>query len=199
MATDLSTHSSSKGIISAKPVTENEVALKLENEKLRSEVERLQRLLCQQQQPNLSDELARGSLIFNHYSLMVNDLEISKEFYVEMLGCSVVSRPKSCYGKGCWLQLSNIQLHLMEGSKRSTGYISELKDCHRGCVNHVSFECDSVELIESKLRHFDVPFEKHALVSDCGKRSTEQIFISDPDGYYIEFQSEHDLRIPSQE
>eukprot|EP00510_Aplanochytrium_minuta_P004463 CAMPEP_0184024394 /NCGR_PEP_ID=MMETSP0954-20121128/12052_1 /TAXON_ID=627963 /ORGANISM="Aplanochytrium sp, Strain PBS07" /LENGTH=104 /DNA_ID=CAMNT_0026307705 /DNA_START=282 /DNA_END=597 /DNA_ORIENTATION=+ len=89
MATDLSTHSSSKGIISAKPVTENEVALKLENEKLRSEVERLQRLLCQQQQPNLSDELARGSLIFNHYSLMVNDLEISKEFYVEMLGCSV--------------------------------------------------------------------------------------------------------------
>ena len=111
----------------------------------------------------------------NHVSVQTKHLSESIQFYVEVLGAKVISRPNFSFG-GAWLYLSGIQIHLIEqGSPTGRGEIDT-----RG--SHFSFAVPDVDAAEERLKQYGVAY-KRKLIED---RGIHQIFFQDPDGHTIE-------------
>src|SRR5580704_7983127 len=85
----------------------------------------------------------------HHVSFRVDDLEASLEFYVGLLGCVRLDRPDLGF-PGAWLQLDNVQIHLLEvPSEESLGsppLIASPK------ANHVAFSVSDLEGFRSFLQ-----------------------------------------------
>ena len=111
----------------------------------------------------------------NHVALQTKRIAESIQFYVDVLGAKVISRPAFTFG-GAWLYIAGIQIHLIElGSPEGRGEIDT-----RG--NHISFAVPDVDAAEERLRELGVRYERK-LIED---RGVHQIFFQDPDGHTIE-------------
>ena len=111
----------------------------------------------------------------NHVAVQTNRLPESIQFYVDVLGAKVITRPDFSFG-GAWLYVAGIQIHLIEqGSPAGRGDIDT-----RG--NHVSFAVPDVDAAERRLIQLGVTY-KRKLIED---RGIHQIFFQDPDGHTIE-------------
>lgn len=111
----------------------------------------------------------------NHVSVQTKRLAESIQFYVDVLGAKVISRPNFNFG-GAWLYIAGIQIHLIEqGSPAGRGEIDT-----RG--NHMSFAVPDVDAAEERLKHLGITY-KRKLIED---RGIHQIFFQDPDGHTIE-------------
>ena len=111
----------------------------------------------------------------NHVAVQTQRLAESIEFYVDVLGAKVISRPNFTFG-GAWLYLCGIQIHLIEeGAPEGRGELDT-----RG--NHFAFAVADVDAAEAGLRAFGIAY-KRKLIED---RGVHQIFFQDPDGHTIE-------------
>ena len=137
----------------AKAETPIEVAeVQLENQKLKAEVEKLKAELAGVRKEPISELLRK----INHYSRIVVDAEVSKKFYTELLGCTILNRPN--FGvPGYWLWMGNIQLHLIQGTHPP----GARDDAPVGQVNHISFECFDIEKVEENLKSKNVSYSKN--------------------------------------
>lgn len=121
----------------------------------------------------------------NHISRSVKNVEISRQFYENVVGVSLLHRPETLLSKGCWLWLGNIQLHLIESDNvPDPCEATEL-------LNHISLEVYNVHECRARLQAAEIEFnEVHIPIADNESGSKEavliQLFVQDPDKNWIE-------------
>ena len=121
-------------------------------------------------------------------AITVEDIGVSAAFYSDVLGLPQIERPN--FDRfGAWFTVGNIELHLIKGP----AYVSSGEDL---IVPHLAIETDDVDACIERLQKMDPPIQFQLNVSVCteDERGTvKQIFIRDPDGYYIEVGQTHVL------
>jgi lactoylglutathione lyase len=119
------------------------------------------------------------SASFNHISLHVSDLEKSKYFYCHLLGMVEMPRPNFSF-PGTWLSMGNgLMLHLIAGKEYET------RSSNRG--NHFAFAAEDVNKLEREFKAKGIEIVSNKIRVD----GVRQMFIIDPDGYFVEFSEEN--------
>lgn len=122
----------------------------------------------------------------DHVTLIVADLEKSREFYCDVLGMEQVDRPGFSFG-GRWFQAGTTQIHLIldhEDSGPAGENTTDLKKSSRN--RHFAFEVEDGHAAAARLLELGLP-----LVSGPQERpdGAVQVFVKDPDGHVVELCS----------
>jgi catechol 2,3-dioxygenase-like lactoylglutathione lyase family enzyme/uncharacterized protein YunC (DUF1805 family) len=122
----------------------------------------------------------------DHVTLVVKDLERSRQFYVDLLGMREVPRPAFPF-PGLWFQAGATQIHLNLESD-VTGPAGNLLPGPRRTSRslHIAFAVADVPAAVPRLRELQVP------ILDGPKPRPDgflQVFVTDPDGHIIELCS----------
>jgi len=122
----------------------------------------------------------------DHVTLVVKDLDRSREFYAGVLGMEEVPRPAFSFD-GLWFQAGITQIHLILEHAESGPAGNAVPD-HRvkSRTHHVAFLVDDATFAAKKLEEMGIP-----LISGPRPRpdGAVQVFLSDPDGHVIEVTS----------
>jgi len=111
----------------------------------------------------------------NHIALHVADLGASRKFYGAALGFETIARPDFDFS-GEWYRLGeNQELHLIAGREAS------VRSALRGC--HFALGVDSMDEAEVYLAARGIDHTPRQTRPD----GAFQIYVEDPDGYWIEF------------
>lgn len=114
-----------------------------------------------------------------HTSFLVADLEVSLQFYTELLDLKVnKTRPEFAYG-GAWLDIgeSGQQIHLMSLPNPDK---ESVRPDHGGRDKHVALVVDNVEALADRLEQAGVDVSR-------SKSGRPAFFCRDPDGNALEF------------
>jgi len=126
---------------------------------------------------------------FEHVLILADDVDKTKDFYVDVLGLNIGYRPDFPF-KGYWLYLDENPkaacIHLAM-RKQDTGqdyYIGKKDDVKSGsgAIDHVAFNADDIESMKAKLEKISIEYT-HRKVPGF---PLEQLFIMDPDGVKVE-------------
>jgi catechol 2,3-dioxygenase-like lactoylglutathione lyase family enzyme len=112
----------------------------------------------------------------NHIARTTKNLEASRRFYIDVLGCHEITRPAFSFA-GAWLYVAGLQFHLIEDLNTP--------DSPEGIntrESHLAFVVANLEAMEQRLREHGVPYRR-SMIED---RKIHQIFFRDPDGWMIE-------------
>lgn len=119
----------------------------------------------------------------DHVTLIVKDVQASRDFYVGLLGMRDVPRPAFNFA-GAWFQAGATLIHLIEEHELSgpAGFPGDvlLKSSRN---HHFAFEVDDAYEAARTLKELGVE-----LVDDAKQRpdGAVQVFITDPDGHVVE-------------
>lgn len=117
----------------------------------------------------------------NHIARTTKNLEASRRFYIDVLGCREVIRPAFSFA-GAWLYVAGLQFHLIEELT--------LPD-HPAAINtrqsHIAFMVRDLDAMEQRLREHGISYRR-SMIED---RRIDQIFFHDPDGWMIEIGSDY--------
>ena len=118
---------------------------------------------------------------FNHVALPTRRLDESRQFYIDVLGAKLISRPNFSF-RGAWLYIGGIQIHLIEDevAPHPTGVINS-RD------RHIAFPVADIEATEEFLKQRGIPYKRGSIAD----RNIPQIYIQDPDGHTIELGSKY--------
>ena len=113
-----------------------------------------------------------------HASLIVQNLQTSLHFYVDILGFSVdESRPDLGY-EGAWLQVNaSQQIHLLNLPNPDP---VEGRPAHGGRDRHIAIGVSDFKALMERLERNAIPYSK-------SKSGREALFCHDPDGNALEF------------
>ncbi|MGD7046323.1 VOC family protein [Jeotgalibacillus proteolyticus] len=116
----------------------------------------------------------------HHVSLLVNDIERSKEFYGETLGFTESPERPAFDFPGAWYQVGSTQIHLIVHNNGKTLRGTTKIDSRDG---HFAIRVSNIEAFLKRMN------EKGVTLLDKPTNKTEwhQVFIADPDGNIIEF------------
>ena len=110
----------------------------------------------------------------NHYFVRANDLERTKDFYVDVLGFEVMPRPNFPF-PGYWLGINGkIQVHM--------GTPKNAAADHAGVVDHIAFLASEPEGFVKRFKSLGMEFRPRSLPES----ELFQLFIKDPNGLTIE-------------
>ena len=116
----------------------------------------------------------------DHLAIHVRDLQISTEFYQNLLGLQTCPEPFQD-GLHTWVRVGvHQQLHLIGGAQKSTGEDMQV---------HMAFRVRSVDEFVSRLRDLRVTYVNQK--GEAGQIAirpdgVKQVYLQDPDGYWIE-------------
>jgi len=120
-----------------------------------------------------------------HFTIEPQDLERSKDFYVDVLGLKVGDRPPLDF-PGYWLYSGDVAtVHLMGTRKPCEGIVvrgTEKKYDDTGRLDHIAFAATDVQGVRKQLASKGVKF-RESIVPRTGDT---QIFLYDPDGVGVE-------------
>ena len=112
---------------------------------------------------------------YSHVGLQVKDIEVSRKFYGEFLGLTPVEVPDNLKAIRAWFKVGfETQIHLLAGA-------SQNRNNDRNGT-HYAFFVESVLQTEQYLKTQNYPFHRQVRFDGL-----VQLFISDPDGYVLEF------------
>lgn len=120
----------------------------------------------------------------DHVTVVVEDLDASRKFYVHALGMQEVPRPKFSFD-GLWFQAGPTQIHLIlehaQSSKAGVAEPSAAMQLSR--THHFAFEVDDAHAAARRIIELGIP-----IVSGPKERpdGAVQVFVCDPDGHVIE-------------
>ena len=122
-------------------------------------------------------------LRIDHVTLVVKNIQASRDFYVSLLGMEEVARPDFDFA-GAWFRADATLIHLIEEHDRSgpAGYpVEVLKRSSRN--HHFAFEVADAAAAAEILKQRGVK-----LVDDAKRRpdGAIQMFVADPDGHVVE-------------
>ena len=122
----------------------------------------------------------------DHVTVVVEDLEASRKFYVDVLGMVEVPRPGFSFG-GLWFQSGPSQIHLIEkydGSGPAGNLVPEEQRNSR--THHFAFLVDDAYDSTARLEELNI-----AIISGPKERpdGAVQVFVCDPDGHVVELTS----------
>lgn len=109
---------------------------------------------------------------FHHCSVVVSDTQHAMAFYRDVLGFAIdPSRPELGF-PGCWFQVGDQQLHLLEvpNPDPTIG-----RPQHGGRDRHVAIAVDDLSEFKRRLEEAEIPFT----MSRSGRPA---LFCRDPDG-----------------
>ncbi len=128
----------------------------------------------------LSSTFAWGQATFDHMAIVVNDLEESKKFYVDVLGFKNIEDPTGNTLIDWVENESGQQIHMIEGDMSSINLTKSV---------HYSFSVEALRPFIANLENRKVSFESWEgepagiTIRPDGVR---QIYLQDPNGYWIE-------------
>jgi len=127
-----------------------------------------------------------GVTTIDHVTLVVNDLERSAAFYVDLLGMRRVERPGFGF-PGLWFQAGNTQIHLILKHDKSSfaGLPDAPPEAGAGRVFHYAFEIPHFETAVDCLKAAGVRVRGSGLRPD----GCHQLWCYDPDGHVVELFS----------
>lgn len=122
----------------------------------------------------------------DHITLVVKDLEVSRAFYVDLLGMQEVPRPGFSFA-GSWFQIGDTQIHLIlehDESGPAQGYVPE--ECSISRTRHFAFEVADAMVTAGQLRELGIE-----IVAGPKQRpdGPTQLYIFDPDRNLVELYS----------
>jgi lactoylglutathione lyase len=113
---------------------------------------------------------------FDHYALEVYDLEKSLFFYCNILGFKILPRPDFDF-EGAWLDIQNGQaIHLIRSNEQLNVRSASRK-------LHFAFRHNDLLKLQEYLKSFQIEM----LPIKTRPDGVKQLFVKDPDGYFIEF------------
>ncbi len=119
----------------------------------------------------------------DHVTLVVRDVEASRQFYVGLLGMNEVPRPAFSFD-GAWFQAGATLIHLIAEHDRSgpAGYpVEVLVKSSRN--HHFAFEVDDAYKAAAALKSKGIPLIDDAKLRPDG---AVQVFLADPDHHVVE-------------
>ena len=122
----------------------------------------------------------------NHTAIYVVDLKKSGEFYTRIIGLDTIPEPFHD-GKHIWLQTApHIQMHIIQGAAEAKTYYKN---------QHTCFSVGSVEVFAKMLADKKIAFEDvkgTANTITTRVDGVKQIWLQDPDGYWVEINDAKD-------
>ncbi|HWQ38683.1 MAG TPA: VOC family protein [Burkholderiales bacterium] len=110
----------------------------------------------------------------NHFTVLSDDLERSRDFYMTVLGLQEGHRPPLGF-PGAWLYCDGqAVLHIIAGRK--------LPEPRAGVLDHMAFSAKDLKGTVEKLRSRGVPYE----LRRQDESGTWQLFCFDPSGAKVE-------------
>ena len=120
-----------------------------------------------------------------HYTIEPQDLERTKDFYVEVLGLEVGNRPPLDF-PGYWLYSGGTAtVHLMGTRKPREGIVvrgTEKKYEDTGRLDHIAFACEGLKDMKANLEQHKIKYDERVLP----RLNMTQLFYYDPDGIAVE-------------
>lgn len=118
-------------------------------------------------------------ITLHHGSLIVQDLEVSLDFYCAILGIQLNNQRPEMNFEGAWLNIGEQQIHLLK-LPRTEFYPESGPPDHAGRDRHLAIHVYDVGLIKESLETNDIAFT----MSRSGRQA---LFCRDPDGNGLEF------------
>ncbi len=120
------------------------------------------------------------TLTFDHYTITVNNLEASAQFYADILGLKEIeNRTQKSYIR--WFSLGNeSELHVVEGNTYSI-------ETHIGI--HLALKVTDFDSFLNHLRSHNITHHNSKRIRDAITTRADgvrQVYFQDPDGYWIE-------------
>jgi catechol 2,3-dioxygenase-like lactoylglutathione lyase family enzyme len=120
-----------------------------------------------------------------HFTIEPQDLERSKNFYVNVLGLEIGDRPPLDF-PGYWLYSGGTAtVHLMGTRKPREGIVvrgTEKKFEDTGRFDHIAFAASDLPGVRKRLKSKKVKFREQIVP----RTGAAQIFLYDPDGVGVE-------------
>lgn len=123
----------------------------------------------------------------DHVTLIVKDLDRSRDFYVGLLGMQEVQRPGFSFG-GAWFQAGDTQIHLiLEHDESSPAGLPEPDESAATTrTHHFAFEVDDAYAAADELKARGIRMHADPKLRPDG---FVQTFCIDPDGHTVELFS----------
>jgi catechol 2,3-dioxygenase-like lactoylglutathione lyase family enzyme len=122
----------------------------------------------------------------DHVTIVVKDLQISRQFYVDVLGMRAVDRPAFSF-PGLWFQSGSTQVHLiLEHAESGPASVTIPERCEISRTRHFAFEVEDAEAALTRLARLGVPLAAGPKQRPDGPT---QFYITDPDGNLVELFS----------
>lgn len=126
----------------------------------------------------------------NHTALFVTDLQRSTRFYHEIIGLDTIPEPFQD-GLHTWLRTGpGTSLHIIQGAPHAKTYYKN----HHTCFSVPSVETFTEVLRKNGINWEDVSGKKKTIT--LRKDGVQQIWLQDPDGYWIEVNDDWDDQLP---
>lgn len=116
-----------------------------------------------------------------HFTVRCTDLDVTRDFYTNMLGLTVGPRPDFPF-KGHWLYCGGSPVVHLVDKKESESRHGARNDADTGALDHVAFRGVDIEATRATLRAAHIAFRETGVP---GGR-LRQIFLPDPDGVLVE-------------
>ena len=121
----------------------------------------------------------------DHVTVVVKNLNRSREFYVGLLGMTEVLRPSFSFA-GAWFKAGATMLHLIEEHPQSGVAGTESDRAHSSRCHHFAFEVANARSAAQLLKDRGVPIIEDPKLRPDG---AVQTFVGDPDGHLVELCS----------
>ncbi len=122
---------------------------------------------------------------FNHFTIRAQDVERTREFYVDVLGLHVGPRPDFA-NQGYWLYCGVTPIiHLFDAGLEEV-YVGNVEHTTRGSgsVDHIALSGDDHAGMRRRLEERGVPYKELKLP----ELDVDQLFVEDPNGLTVEMQ-----------
>ena len=117
-----------------------------------------------------------------HYTVQCTDLDVTRDFYRDVLGLTVGPRPNFTFA-GYWLYAGEVPVVHLLGAD---GALPENKNCDvhgdTGAFDHIAFRGSNVETTLASLKKHGIAFRENQ-IRDFG---LHQVFVRDPNGIMVE-------------
>jgi catechol 2,3-dioxygenase-like lactoylglutathione lyase family enzyme len=122
-----------------------------------------------------------------HYLVLTDDIDATRDFYCKALGMRVGPRPPLNFS-GYWVYLGNVPcIHIADwqsysAHSRTTGIAMSTRAPGTGPLDHIAFNAVDYAAVKARLKAHGIEAAEN-LVPGVGLR---QLFLSDPNGVKIE-------------
>jgi catechol 2,3-dioxygenase-like lactoylglutathione lyase family enzyme len=114
-------------------------------------------------------------LRMDHFTIVSDRLESTRDFYVEVLG--LVEGPRPPFPMpGLWLYSQDQPVLHVVG-------VAQMPEPRRGVLDHMAFRAQGLQAMSTRLAQQSVPFK---IIRSPGIERTWQLFMQDPNGVEVE-------------
>ncbi len=123
------------------------------------------------------------AMSLNHYTILVRDLEATRNFYTDVVGLTVGDRPPLGF-PGYWLYCGGVPVVHLIGHRPENGPIHDAPGdpVKTGRLDHIAFSCEGLKDMRADLERRGIKYKEQVLP----RLNMTQLFYYDPDGIAVE-------------